>query len=137
MGYFSFHRMITPIFVKCVHFLGFLVLTAGGIGLAVWAGLRLYEASIDRQLGWRYVIIGAAAATVGNVVWRVICELWIVLFNIHDHLADLADRGVERTVKLPVVFEAEERPHALASTEPPRKEKEKYRPRAASVLGLS
>ena len=59
-AYFSFERMITPSFVKVVYFLGFLVLTAGSIGLIVWAGLQLNDATIDRTLGWRYVAFGAA-----------------------------------------------------------------------------
>ena len=139
MGYFSFNRMITPTFVKGIHFLGFLILTAGGIGVTVWAGLRLYEASIARELGWRYVIIGAAAATLGNLVWRVFCELWIVLFNINDHLASLAERAIVQTVRQKEVrtVESEEKSNPLTAAEPPKREKEKFRPRAASVLGLS
>jgi 3-oxoacyl-[acyl-carrier protein] reductase len=50
-AYFSFERMITATFVKVVYFLGFLILTAGGIGLMVWAGLQLNDATIDRNLG--------------------------------------------------------------------------------------
>ncbi len=88
-AYFSFERMITPSFVKVVYFLGFLVLTAGSIGLMVWAGLQLNDATIDRNLGWRYVAFGAAALVIGNIIWRVACELWVVLFGIHDELVTL------------------------------------------------
>src|SRR5688572_1050947 len=88
-AYFSFERMITPSFVKVVYFLGFLVLTAGGIGLMVWAGLQLNDATIDRALGWRYVALGAAALIAGNIVWRVACELWVVLFGVHGELVNL------------------------------------------------
>jgi len=90
-GYFSFDRLITPTIVKIVHFLGFVILSAAGITLIVWAGLRLNDANIAREQGWRYVAIGAAALVVGNLAWRVICEFGMVLFNInaeltsHDH----------------------------------------------------
>ena len=88
-AYFSFERMITPSFVKVVYFLGFLALTAGGIGLMVWAGMQLNDATIDRLLGWRYVALGATALVVGNIIWRVLCELWVVLFGIHGELLGL------------------------------------------------
>src|SRR5262245_55061458 len=92
-SYFSFERMITKNFVRAFYLLGFLLLTFGGIALATWAGLRLNDASIDRELGWRYVIIGAGAVIVGNLVWRVFCELWIVLFNMHARLVSLDDHS--------------------------------------------
>lgn len=85
-GYFSFERMITPAFVKVIYFLGFLALTAGGVALAVWAGMQLNDATISRALGWRYVAAGVAAVVLGNILWRVLCELWVVLFGIHSEL---------------------------------------------------
>ena len=89
MGYFSFDRMITPAFVKVIYFLGFVALTAAGVGFAVWAGMRLNDATIARSLGWRYVAIGVGAVVVGNIVWRVFCELWVVLFGIHAELTSV------------------------------------------------
>ena len=88
-GYFSFDRMITTTFVKLVYFLGFIALTATGVALAVWAGMQLNDATISRSLGWRYVAAGLALVIVGNIVWRVFCELWVVLFGIHSELASM------------------------------------------------
>ena len=88
-SYFSFERMITPGFVKVVYFLGFIALTAAGVALAVWAGMQLNDATIDRLLGWRYVALGAGLVLVGNIVWRVFCELWVVLFGIHEELVSV------------------------------------------------
>ena len=85
-AYFSFERMITTTFVKVVYFLGFLAITAGGVALAVWAGMQLNDARIDRVLGWRYVAAGVGLVMIGNIVWRVFCELWVVLFEIHAEL---------------------------------------------------
>ena len=88
-AYFSFERMITPTFVKVIYFLGFVALTVAGAALAIWAGLQLNDATISRNLGWRYVAIGVAAVVVGNIVWRVFCELWVVLFGIHSELTSV------------------------------------------------
>jgi hypothetical protein len=88
MGYFSFDRMITPAFVKAVYFIGFMAITIAGIALAVWAGMQLNDATISRSLGWRYVAYGVGLVLVGNIVWRVFCELWVVLFGIHSELVN-------------------------------------------------
>jgi len=90
--YFSFQKCITSPFVKTVYFLGFLALTAGGIGLAGWAAMRLFEATIPRGLGWYYVAGGVGILLVGNLVWRVFCEIWIVLFNIYARLVSLDEK---------------------------------------------
>jgi hypothetical protein len=92
-GYFSFQKYITSSFVKAIYFLGFLALTAGGIGLAGWAAMRLYEASIPRELGWSYVASGLGILFIGNLVWRVFCEIWVVLFNIHARLVSLDQKA--------------------------------------------
>jgi len=81
--------MITTTFVKVVYFLGFLAITAGGVALAVWAGMQLNDARIDRVLGWRYVAAGVGLVMIGNIVWRVFCELWVVLFEIHAELVSV------------------------------------------------
>ena len=89
MGYFSFERMITNTFVKALYFLGFIAITAAGVALAVWAGIKLNEATIARDLGWRYVAAGVGLMILGNLVWRVFCELWVVLFGIHSKLVSI------------------------------------------------
>ena len=139
-GYFSFERLITERFVKALYFLGFLLLTSGGIGLAIWAGLRLHDASISRQVGWRYVAMGIAAIILGNLLWRILCEFWIVLFNMHARLVAI-DHGVDaarmNTVQNPVnTLDLSDgldlqRERAAAG-------RESYEsPRATSVLGLT
>jgi hypothetical protein len=149
-GYFSFDRLITPTIVKIVHFLGFVILSAGAITLIVWAGLRLNDATIARDQGWRYVAIGAATVVVGNLAWRVICEFWMVLFNMHDQLASLGHATIVNTVpKLPETHLFEQRvavrdrhvPNNRAEVEAsrvPAEETEHLKTHhGASVLGLT
>src|SRR5215813_8400076 len=89
MGYFSFERMITTTFVKVLYFLGFVAITSAGVALAVWAGMQLNDATISRALGWRYFAFGVALVVLGNIVWRVFCELWVVLFGIHAEMISI------------------------------------------------
>jgi len=141
MGYFSFERMITNTFVKVLYFLGFMAITAAGVGLVVWAGMKLNDATIARDLGWRYVAAGVAMVVIGNIVWRVFCELWVVLFGIHSELTSIRYglnlNGLRRPNEEPITREiVEER----ADTARPREVVLRAEDRPApshGVLGLS
>lgn len=135
-AYFSFERMITTGFVKVVYFLGFLAITAAGIALAVWAGMQLNDARIDRMLGWRYVAAGVGLVVIGNLIWRVFCELWVILFEIHAELVSVryglnlnALRVREEPVEREVVEEVMRPREIVVHNEPAQHH--------ASVLGLS
>jgi uncharacterized protein DUF4282 len=128
-GYFSFDRMITPAFVKVLYFLGFVALTVAGAALVIWAGMQLNDATISRSLGWRYVALGVAAVVVGNIVWRVFCELWVVLFGIHSELT-----SVRHGLNLHGFSYATEEP---VEREVITEREEIVRPREIGVLGLS
>jgi hypothetical protein len=141
--YFSFEKFITSSFVKVVYALGFLCFTVGGIALATWSGLRLRNASISRELGWRYVVIGVSALILGNIVWRVFCELWIVLFNMHAELVGIGRSlgtgmvqhpSAWRTKQIePVVYD--KRRDTVGEAVMPKQEYESSR--QSSVLGLT
>jgi hypothetical protein len=133
--YFSFQKSITSSFVKAIYFLGFLALTAGGIGLAGWAAMRLYEASIARELGWYYVAGGAGIALIGNLVWRVFCEIWIVLFNIHARLVSLDRKAGPEVVSADMRTEVPEREVRTEEIKPYSESDLLGRP--GGVLGLS
>ena len=141
-GYFSFQKCITSSFVKAIYFLGFVALTAGGIGLASWAAMRLYEANIPRGLGWYYVASGAAIVLVGNLVWRVFCEIWIVLFNIHARLVSL-DQKTGAEIFLSDLHDAHDVRDARTEVIKEKAEEVRYHTdsdllgRPGSVLGLS
>ncbi len=141
-AYFSFERMITTTFVRVGYFLGFVAITAAGVGLAVWAGMQLNDATIARSLGWRYVAMGVALVVAGNIVWRVFCELWVVLFGIHSELVSvryaLNLHGLRPVSEAPVTREVIEEPREVGR---PREvvvhQEEHGVPHHASVLGLS
>ena len=141
MGYFSFERMVTTTFVKVLYFLGLIATTAGGVALAVWAGIKLNEATIARDVGWRYVAAGVAMVILGNIVWRVFCELWVVLFGIHSELVSIRyglnlnsmRQPAEEPIRKEIVEEGEDlitRPEVVVHSE------DRQAPRHG-VLGLS
>ncbi len=139
-GYFAFQKFITTSIVKVIYALGFIALTGGGIALIVWSGLRLNAAIIDRQLGWRYVAVGAGALVVGNIAWRVICEFWIVLFSIHSRLGqiNLAKTTIEKVPAVQFVERRFDKRDRRVSRVDEPETLERFKPqRPSSVLGLS
>jgi len=134
-GYFSFQKLITPRFVKFIYAVGLLALTAGGIGLGVWAGMGLRSATLPTRMGVYYIAIGAGVAILGNLVWRVLCEIWIVLFNIHNLLGSIERETTHGAVERGLL--SEERPIELRQdvTEPEQEVRDTGHP--ASVLGLT
>ena len=142
-GYFSFNKLVTTHLVRAFYFLGFIVLTAGGIALAVWAGMRLQSGALPTRIGEYYIAAGVGALIVGNLVWRVFCENWILLFNMHRLLASI-ERNAKYTDAEPAVQlvsvpgeekrESVEREVKQESVEP---ENKRFKVATSSVLGLS
>ena len=142
-GYFSFHKIIATPFIKAVYFLGFVALTVAGIGFAVWSVMGLRSGALPTRMGVNYIAIGAGILIVGNLAWRVICETWILLFNIHALLASI-DRGFKHNSSL-AETEPEHTRREMKHEKLPREtkspgiqpEKSRYDvARSASVLGL-
>jgi hypothetical protein len=134
-GYFSFQKLITPRFVKFIYVVGLLAMTASGIGLAIWAGLGLRSATLPTRMGVYYIAIGAGVAIVGNLVWRVLCEIWIVLFNIHNLLGSIERES--RQVPFERGLPSEEHPVELKQDVIEAEQEARVTGHPASVLGLS
>jgi hypothetical protein len=133
-GYFSFQKLITPRFVKFIYVVGLLAMTAGGIGLAIWAGLGLRSATLPTRMGVYYIAIGAGVAIVGNLIWRALCEIWIVLFNIHNLLGSIERETRHEPVERGL---ASEDPVELRQDFIEREQEARVAGHPASVLGLS
>jgi len=132
--YFAFQKYVTNSFVKVIYFLGFLALTAAGLGLMIWSARKLQAGSLPTRLGWYYIGAGIGMLLVGNLVWRVFCELWVVLFNINDSLVSLDRKFGSEPVASGVI-------HREDAKEPTREDSATRRTdhlaRPAGVLGLS
>ena len=83
--YFSFHKLISINIIKILYVIGIISIIIEGI---------LYMSDeIDYMIkyGWKYgdpdtIAIGFGIIFLGNILWRVLCEGWIVFFKIHDQL---------------------------------------------------
>ena len=134
-GYFSFQKLITPRFVKFIYVVGLLAITVGGIGLGVWAGLGLRSATLPTRVGVYYIAIGTGALILGNLVWRVLCEIWIVLFNIHNLLGSVESEI--RHVPVQRALRSEDDPIELREDLTEQEQEVRVPVHPASVLGLT
>jgi hypothetical protein len=134
-GYFSFQKLITPRFVKVIYVVGLMAITAGGIGLAIGAGLGLRSATLATRMGVYYIALGVGVVIVGNLVWRVLCEIWIVLFNIHNMLGSIESET--RYVHVQRELPSEERPVEVRQEVIERERESRVTGHPASVLGLT
>ena len=75
--FFSFRRMVTPIVVQIVFWIGIVLIVIGGIGAAVTAD------NIATAIG------AIAMVILGPIVLRIYAEIVIVLFRINESLADI------------------------------------------------
>ena len=80
--YFSFQKMISVTFFQVIYKIGLIIITLAGIGL-IWQGIY------DKLVGPSLMLGGIALLLIGNIIWRVICEAWIVFFRIADLLSNI------------------------------------------------
>ena len=88
--FFDFETLIGAGLIKIVYYVGL----AGSVLWALVALVGVQQSSVF--MGGGAALIGLLAVVVGFVVWVVIwrfmCELWMVIFKIHDRLGDIRDR---------------------------------------------
>ncbi len=77
--FLTLKRFIAPFLIQIVYWIGLGVLVLGALG-SLFAG------------GFLGVAIGLVSLVLGALVWRVVCEIWIVIFSINDRLGIIANK---------------------------------------------
>lgn len=80
-GFFSFHTMVSRTLIQIFYILGALVLNTFAI-------ISIVNAAQGHDSG-EQILLGLGIILFGNLIWRIICEAWILLFNIHDVLVSI------------------------------------------------
>lgn len=73
--YLDFRKMVSKSMVKFIYILGVVVLTISGL-VMFFQGAGAF-------------FIGLTLIIFGNLLWRVLCEGWIIIFSIHDILGSI------------------------------------------------
>jgi len=79
--YLTFKKMITPVVIQVVFWLGVIGFLIGGVG-TMFAG----------QAGG--FLKGLVVLVFGILLWRIWCELVIVFFTMNDSLKQIRDKTV-------------------------------------------
>jgi hypothetical protein len=85
----GFDKMVTPIIIRIVYFLGLLVVLVTAVATLFSGGLR-------------GVLTGLAILVVGAIMVRVYSELLILLFRIHDNLVSINQQMKDRNSSGPL-----------------------------------
>jgi hypothetical protein len=82
--FFGFRALVTPALIKALYAVGAVMVTLGSIPV----GMAAASSAGDDGAGF---LAGLAYFVIANLVWRVCCELLIIIFSIHDRLVELTD----------------------------------------------
>ena len=82
MDFLAFRYMVTPVIIQVIFWLGIVVI--------VFGALAQLSSPFGNPLG------GLLLLVVGPLFWRVICELYILLFRIHSSLNEVKNELRQR-----------------------------------------
>ena len=97
--FFSFNRLVTPSIIDVVYVLGAMIVTLLGsllgllssplvVALFTFAD-RANPSATKTSAESAITAISILFIVAGNIVWRISCELVLVLFNIHELLESI------------------------------------------------
>lgn len=86
----NFDTFIFPRIVKLVYALG-LLLVALGMGAGFFAGIAGMETTF--ATGAFLLVVTVIGGIVSAFAWRLVIELWLVMFSINDHLKAVREQG--------------------------------------------
>jgi hypothetical protein len=82
----SFDKFVAPFLIKIIYWIGLVMLVLGFIGSLGAMG----SMGVGGFFGFILSLIGLVLAA---LAWRVLCEIWIVIFSINDRLGNLGGEG--------------------------------------------
>ncbi|MGE0409342.1 MAG: DUF4282 domain-containing protein [Amphiplicatus sp.] len=90
MFLFGFNRYIAPTIIKIIYYLGLVMTVFGGLGLVLYALTEMQTLGVSFSAK---MILGAVfGAPVIILFLRFTTELWLVMFEMHDRLAEMREK---------------------------------------------
>jgi hypothetical protein len=87
--FLSFDRLIGPVLVKLVYYIGAASIALGAIGVLLIALMSLFSGNFGP--GFVQLIAVPAVAAVGLLYWRFVCELFMLAFRGYERLGQVRD----------------------------------------------
>lgn len=88
----NFNKFVAPVLIRIVYWIGIVLIALGTLAAAAGGGMMAgqYGGGGFNLFGALIALLAGAAAL---LFWRVMCEIWIVIFSINDRLGVLVERG--------------------------------------------
>jgi hypothetical protein len=83
--FFSFRKFISLTFIQIIYVLGAIAITIAGF-------VSLYKASEARYGAEMLALSGLGIIILGNILWRVICEAWILFFRLASSVSNIENQ---------------------------------------------
>jgi len=83
--FLTFRKMLTPLVIQALFWLGVVVAVIVGLVMIVSGASARYG-------GGEQVLTGVLTLLLGPIIVRIWCEVLILLFRIHDALTEIKDR---------------------------------------------
>ena len=102
---FVFDRMVAPTLIKILYWLGLAGVVLAGIGIMFSGGLMGGGHGMGQQatgLTFASFLMGLVYIVFAGLFWRVLCELLIVVFEIHARLREIRDGNLKSSSKAAV-----------------------------------
>ncbi len=85
---FQFEKMVAPVVLKIVYWLGLAGIVIYLL-IAIAGGLSMMDYSAATGLGT--ILLSIVGAAFGVLFWRIMIEVYMVLFGIHERLGEVRD----------------------------------------------
>lgn len=91
-GFFSFGTLITPAAIQVAYIIGAVLITLAGVLMVtlVLTGVASEYTDTNRDA---LLFGGLTVLGIGNLLWRVLCEMGMLLFRILEVLLELDDKA--------------------------------------------
>jgi len=90
-GFFSFQTFISPLLIKMIYLLGVMGIVAASIAVGMIPAEHLLP-DVPFSPRVKSISLAVLIFLIGNLVWRMVCELWMVFFSMRATLALIARR---------------------------------------------
>ncbi len=88
---FQFDRFIAPALIKIVYWIGLVLIVLGT--LTYMFGMSMMSSyGYGGGAGVGTILFGLIGGAAWVLIWRIMCEVWIVIFSINDRLGIIAGR---------------------------------------------
>jgi len=85
--FFSFETLITVDFVQALYFFGMALISIVGILFLLGVSKGIF--TMDIPIAGNMRIVGVLLLIPGNLIWRLVCEGWVLLFRMHKSLVEI------------------------------------------------